>query len=195
MLCLDIGAELARLAAETCRAYPDVRIQNVSFEAWPLQGGAFDLVLSAEAFHWVVPEVRFVKAAAALKRGGALALFWNGHPRLQPALSQAIEGVYAQRVPQLLAEDREPPEELERRTVEAIERSGLFGAVDLRRYRWRQDYTAEGYVKLVCTYSPVQILPGQVRRSMQQEIRTLIEQHGDTIKAEYVSRLYVAPVL
>ena len=41
MLCLDIGEALAARARENCRQYPNVQIQNVSFEEWDPRGNSF----------------------------------------------------------------------------------------------------------------------------------------------------------
>src|SRR5262245_17855886 len=57
MTCLDIGAALAALAAQNCRAYPEVQIQVASFETWEGNPDTFDLIISATAFHWIPPEV------------------------------------------------------------------------------------------------------------------------------------------
>ena len=67
MLCLELGKDLAALAAENCRFYPGVKIKNISFEDWPLQRAAFTLVISAQAFHWIPPEIGYAKAAASLR--------------------------------------------------------------------------------------------------------------------------------
>jgi hypothetical protein len=45
-----------------------------SFEEWQLPDRKFDAVICASAFHWLDPEVRYAKSAAALHPGGALAL-------------------------------------------------------------------------------------------------------------------------
>jgi hypothetical protein len=139
-------------------------------------------------------EVRFVRTAASFKEGGAIILLWNGHPRLQPDQARAIERVYAQRAPQLVGKGK-PPDQLESDTVAAIDESGLFGPASVRRYPWRQEYTAERYLKLHRTYAPVQSLSDKVRQNVQDEIRALIEQQGGIVEAGYVSRLYVARAL
>ena len=94
MLCLELDRELAALATENCRPYPEVKIENISFEDWSLQREAFDLVISAQAFHWIPPEVGYAKAAAALRDDGSIALFWNHYPGLETALTHALREVY-----------------------------------------------------------------------------------------------------
>jgi SAM-dependent methyltransferase len=45
-----------------------------TFEDFDAPPGSFDLVVSASAFHWVDPEVRWSKPAALLRQGGWLAI-------------------------------------------------------------------------------------------------------------------------
>ncbi len=194
MLCLELGANLARLATEHCRSYPGVEVRNISFEEWPPQERAFDLAICAEAFHWLSPDIRLVKTVAALKTGGTVALFWNGHHRGESEFFQAAEEVYRERAPQLAEVREKSSEELEREAVEEIEGSNLFDAMVVRRYPWREEYTAEKYVKLLSTYSQVQNLEKEVRQSVLGCVSRLIERYGGVVECEYISRLYVARV-
>src|SRR5512135_2313694 len=73
LLCVDIGEEMLKVARQKLKAFPQVAFWRGAFEDWPLEAGTFDLIISATAFHWVVREVGFPKAAAALKPGGTLA--------------------------------------------------------------------------------------------------------------------------
>jgi SAM-dependent methyltransferase len=74
---LEPGDALAALAARKCRPYPRVEIVPTSFEGWPLSAEAFDLVLAAQAFHWIEPVYGCARAAAALRAGGGIALVWH----------------------------------------------------------------------------------------------------------------------
>ncbi len=191
MLCLELGPALAALAAEHCHPYPEVEIQAMAFEDWPLQPGAFDLVLSAEAFHWIEPEVGYAKAAGALKEGGALALCWNGHLGGDADFLQEVESLYGDIAPSLAPSAREAPEVLEQRTLADFQAAGRFGEVEVRRYLWTITYTAEQYVNLLRTYSPIQALPEETRHRLLAGIRSLIEKRSGAMESRYSSVLYV----
>src|SRR5277367_2285237 len=47
------------------------------FEDWDPAGRTFDAVIAGMAWHWVDPAAGAAKAAAALRPGGRLAVFWN----------------------------------------------------------------------------------------------------------------------
>ncbi|MGB8214269.1 MAG: class I SAM-dependent methyltransferase [Anaerolineales bacterium] len=68
--CIEPGESMAAVAARTLQAYPHVTIETSRFEEWQEHPESFDLVISAQAFHWVPREIGYAKAARALKFGG-----------------------------------------------------------------------------------------------------------------------------
>ena len=52
-----------------------VEVRNIAFENWVTEENAFDLVISATAFHWLNPSIAYKKTALALTSEGAIALF------------------------------------------------------------------------------------------------------------------------
>ena len=195
MLCLELGSALAALAAGHCRPYPRVEVRNVSFEEWPLQSGASDLVLSAQAFDWIPPEIGYPKAAAALKDTGSLALFWNHHLGGDTPFFRAVKEVRRKIAPQTFAAADEKPLDIviSERTAE-ITASGPFGEVAVRRYPWSEEYTTERYLKLLSTYSPLRGLAKDARRDLLASTQELLERHGGVVETRYLAVLYVARV-
>src|ERR1700733_15248592 len=77
IVAIEPSAEMAEVARRNCAGYDNVRIEQTEFERWRPAGREFRLVFSAQAWHWISPEVGYVAARAALADGGALAVFWN----------------------------------------------------------------------------------------------------------------------
>jgi SAM-dependent methyltransferase len=194
MLCIELGASLAALAAEHCRPYPQVEIHNSSFEDWPLQERAFDLVFSAQAFHWIDPQVRYTKTAAALKEGGSLAVFWNNSPGEDSPFQRAATEVHRAYAPELLEflPGKQSAEDLIAETVQEIRASGLFGEVEARQYPWSETYTAERYVKLLNTYGRIRNLDPDSRQKLLEGIKGVVERFGGTVENKHQALLYVA---
>lgn len=191
MVCLELGANLAERARLRCRPFPDVEIRHTSFEDWPLESAAFDLVASASAFHWIPPDIGYAKAAAALRDGGSIALFWNRYPGFPAPVREALHAIYREEAPQLVATGRPSNvEEIVRRTLDEIDASNAFGTIVVRRYPWVQTYTAEGYVRLLQTYSDHIALPDDVRRRLTDRVRAFVEASGGTVERPYLSVLY-----
>ncbi len=149
--------------------------------------------MSATAFHWLDPAVAYPKVARALRPGGALALFWNEHVRRDASegFFEAAQRVYEREAPEIVKPDdhkgRPQPHELPDRTAE-IETSGLFDGVIRRDYRWDDTYDAEGYLRVLNTYSGHRSLNDASRERLFSGIRDLIErEHGGRIVKGYLT--------
>ena len=66
IVAMDPGPEMLRGASEDLAGFSNVELLETTFEAWPANRGAFRLIIAAQSWHWVSPEMRFTKAAEAL---------------------------------------------------------------------------------------------------------------------------------
>ena len=73
---LELGQTLASLTCKKLADFTNVSILNTSFEAYK-PDKRFDLLLSAQAFHWIEPEFGIKKTAELLKPNGSVALVWQ----------------------------------------------------------------------------------------------------------------------
>jgi hypothetical protein len=75
---------------------------------------------------------------------------------------------------------------------EEIEASGLFDEVFVRRHLWNVDYTADEYVALLGTYSPILSLPQRQRDELCSRVHAFITEHGGLITQTNLGVLNVA---
>jgi SAM-dependent methyltransferase len=198
ILAVELGANLAAVARRNLAAYPEVEVHTGAFEAWPLEAGAFDLAIAATAFHWIDPAIGYPKTAAALRPGGALAIFGNLHVRGESSQEffDAVQEVYQREAPELIPRDYKPlphPDAVPEPEKAAITQTGLFGPVTVRRYRWDQEYDAASYLRVLDTYSGHRNLKPAKRARLFRGIAELIDRdyHGRIIKA-YLTMLCTA---
>jgi len=198
ILCVELGENLAAVARRNLAAYPRVEILTADFEDATLPERAFDLLVSATAFHWLDPAVACPKAARSLKSGGATALFWNEHAATDADggfLCRSAEGLRARGAGDLRrGEHGGPPrpEELPDRTGE-IEGSGLFEPVVRRTYLWEQAYDVEGYLRVLDTYSGHIAFGEEGKARLYGGISQLIrDRYGGRIVKGYATSPYVA---
>lgn len=92
---IDIGNSMIAAARQRVSS-PLVSFQSVSFEAFAAPDAAFDAIVSATAFHWIDPEVKFAQSARLLKAGGWLALIATGESYDDP-LGAALEEMWTAR--------------------------------------------------------------------------------------------------
>ena len=185
------------LVAEARRGladFPDVDLHVSRFEDWPLPPQPFDLVLSATAFHWIDPAVRYVKAASALKRGGSLAVIHTYHVKGgTDGFFDDVQSCYDEFMPA-----DAPPRELRDAaaiapSTTAYEVSGLFTATDSRRYVWSQSYTTPVYTELLSTYSDHIALSEDKRTALLNCVASLIDtRYEGNISKQHLTELVVA---
>ncbi len=187
MVCLEIGPDLAAVAAEKFRASANVRIVVRSFEDCDFEGRFFDLVIAATSFHWVDPAIAYVKSAALLSPGGALAVFSNTHIRQDEGFFQEVQDVYRLAAPSMsgVARDTKPP----RRQPVGL---ALFSDVVQRRYQWTLEYSTRQYIDLLGTYSDHISLPEVERAALFKAIAHLIDQeYGGKVVKHYETVLRI----
>jgi SAM-dependent methyltransferase len=197
ILCIELGENMAALARRNLRGYPQAEVRIGAFEESPLEERAFDLAISATAFHWLDAAVAYPKAARALRDGGSLALFWNVHVHSEASegFFEAAQRIYAREAREIWDHSYEGPpraHEVPDRAGE-IEGSGLFEAVTRRNYRWDETYDAEGYLRVLNTYSGHRSLNDEARERLFRGIADLIDNRfGGHIVKGYLTTLYVA---
>jgi SAM-dependent methyltransferase len=197
LLCIELGANLAALARRNLAAYPRVSIQTGAFEAWQGEEEAFDLVLSATAFHWIDPAISYQKTAQALKPSGAIALFWHRHvqSKASQGFFEEVEQIYRREVPEQ-EEKYDPllwPHEVSEPVKAEMEQTGLFRDVAVRQYHWDVTYDTASYLRLLDTYSNHRILESHRHDRLFHDIADLINTryHGHITKG-CLAILYVA---
>jgi hypothetical protein len=173
-----------------------VEIMESDFERVDLHGATFPLLYSAQAWHWIEPEVRYERARAALVDGGLLAAFWNRPAWGPSALRDALSAVYRQFAPELPADFQMHPDNLcpegdDDWTAE-IAPVAQFADPEVRFYRWDQDYSAAAYTGLLSTLSQFRLLEPARRERLLEAIETTVDDHGGTLAMPMVTRLHTA---
>jgi ubiquinone/menaquinone biosynthesis C-methylase UbiE len=194
LLCIDIGEEMLKIARKKLETFPQIAFWGGPFEDWPLEEGAFDLFISATAFHWVPREVGYPKAAAALKPGGTLAIINNEHPQPSSGFFEEVQEVYA-RYASTGGDSRNVPTTSEkiRELSGYIDSTRLFAPVTVRTVPWKQTYTTAEYLALLNTYSDHRAMEASRREGLFAGIAGLIERrYGGQVMKDYLAVLYLA---
>jgi SAM-dependent methyltransferase len=192
VLALDPGPSLIAAARERV-ADPKVTFQTARFEDAAITPGAFDLVASAQAWHWIEPAAACAKAGTALAEGGGLAIF--GHVSRPPpeAFLRGFEAVFRRHAPELWGQPgagasyRPPSPHLDQ-----IAHSGLFGDVRHRRYDWTWRLNSRGLGQYLRTVSSYRVLPDARRFALFDALSDLVAAQGDVIDTRWETHLYLA---
>lgn len=189
MTCLEPNPDFCRLAQRNCTLYPNVTVRNTSFEEWELDA-KFDAVLAANAFHWIPPEIRYRKAAAALHDNGFLILLWNLTPEPKYEVYQAIEDVYQAYAPAFVRyEGAEVQAEILRGFEQEVLDSGFFKELVVEQVACEATYSIDDYLKLLRT---LRKLEPQAKELLFAGLREKLEKFGDSVQLSFLSAVHVA---
>jgi SAM-dependent methyltransferase len=190
---VELSHALSLLAATNLKPFPDATVVCADFERWEVNPAAYDVVVSAQAFHWIEPSIGYPKAHVALRPGGHLALIWNLFPGSDAPVHRALDEVYRECVPQLR---RDPGlrslEARVERTIEEVRSSGLFDEPDVRRYPWTAPYTTADYLKLLRTFSDHLALDPDDFDRLLASVRSTVDRFGGTIERPLIATLFLA---
>jgi SAM-dependent methyltransferase len=194
MICLEPNPNFFQLAQQNCQSYPNVEIQNTSFEEWTLEAHKFDAVLAASSFHWISPEVGYPKAANALKDGGRLILLWN--KELQPSyeVHQSLSEIYQIHAPSLYRyEDKKTQEDILQKLGNMSIDSGQFQNLISGQVTSQVTYNVNQYLTLLNTYSPYIMLDPRTKESLFAGLKHQIEHDfGGNLQLSYISAYHIA---
>jgi len=190
MLCIEPSRELTRIATQKLTGLTNVEFVTATFEDWEEEQTEFDLVVSAQSFHWIPPEIGYAKAARVLKKQGYLALFWNMYPDSEENVLQELKRVFQEYAPSLNRANYS--EELVSQSAMQIADSGHFSNVETRRFSWSARYSTEQYLGLLQTYGVYARLTAERRKSLFAGVAEAIDKHGGYLDKPYITALYVA---
>jgi SAM-dependent methyltransferase len=196
VLAIEPSAAMAAVGRRNCAPYPGVEIVEADFELWDSRGERFPLLYSAQAWHWIDPEVGLERAHRALRSGGLLAAFWNRPAWGWSPLRDALIEVYRTVVPDLEPVGPMHPANLSPLDDDdwVAELAGLpqFNDARIVDYHWSVDYTAGHYVAMLGTLSEVRLLETTEREALLRGVHVAIEQHGGVLPMPLVTRLCLA---
>jgi SAM-dependent methyltransferase len=199
---LDLGADPLtaiepdrRLADFLRRTNPDkaLTIVAATFEDAMLEERAFDLGVSATAFHWLDEHSALVKIAGLLRPGGWWAAVWNvfgDDSRADPFHEATKRLLDAPANPS--AGERGIPFALDTAArLAALNRTGAFDTVEHRTSRWSLTLDAAQAVALYATYSNIAARPD--RDAVLAELgRVARDEFGGRVVRNMTTRLYIA---
>ena len=189
---IEPSAEMAAVArSNTSRG---VRFLITKFEDAELEPRSYQLIFSAQAWHWVQPLTSERMAAAALVSGGGLACFWNrvdwSHCDLRFKLEAAYETIGWG--PKGLMTPRQARLEFADEWRERIDKVDGLISPEARTYEWTETYSTAQYIALLGTHSDHILLEEERRIRLFGAVATVIDEAGGAIELRYSTQLCLA---
>ena len=193
MVCLEPSLPACKLARQNCVAYPNVEIQQTTFEEWQLTENQFHAVLAATSFHWMNQKTVYQKAADALQDDGVLILLWNMTPQPNYEVYQKLHEVYQIYTPAASRyENMETQEKIVYSFGKQVINSGKFKNLQTDCITCQKTYSVDDYLLLLGTLSPYLKLESAIRDSLFAGLKDKINKYyGGKIDSSYICAFQV----
>lgn len=191
IFCIDPGENLVKNGRKKFSKLDNIKFEVARFEELDLAPKQYDVVFSAQAFHWIPQPVGYEKCAYTLKDNGYLALFWNMYITYDNDIdNELIElsnkyGGFAD----FLSVDG--CEKRINTIARGMENSGYFNTPVVHRTLWDQTYNADQYFGFVQTGNSFVQKSEEEKVNAYNDIKKLAEKYG-SIKRPYLCVLYLA---
>jgi SAM-dependent methyltransferase len=195
---VEPGSGMAALARHRLCGFPNVHVEQSTFEHWGDQGRQFDLVLAAASWHWVDSAIGWPKAHRVLRRGGWMALIGNVVVRRpgEAEVYAATADLHERYCPGNPDWGHPPLEDEVRATDQGwglVQDPGpLFGPTIVRWYPMVLWFDGAGFADLLRSTSIYRRLEPQVREPLLNAVASHIRDHmGDRAPRHYLGVLRV----
>ena len=170
-----LGVELDPAMAEVARGH-GLQVEVARFEDWDDAGRRFDLVISAQAWHWIDPAAGARKVVRLLADGGQLAVIWN-FDELAPDERELVDEVYRDVAPELVHAPGAGSDDTHRRR---LEESGCFAQVQAVTYPAEHEWPLEEWIGNLGTHSN-HLLLGERRAVLLERLRAALGARGPVV--------------
>jgi SAM-dependent methyltransferase len=189
--CRVLGVDPDPRMAELARQ-GGTETEIATFEDWDPGGRTFDAVIAAQAWHWVDPVAGAAKAAAVLRPGGRLAVFWNAFDPPED-LRKAFAAVFRQVLPDSPSGGLWAGPAVDgyragcARVAGVIRQAGTFGEPEEWLSYWERPYTRDEWLDLVSTTGGFTRYPEAIRRGLLDGLGAAVGAAGGAFTMSYTT--------
>jgi SAM-dependent methyltransferase len=165
----------AGMREQLARLLPQVDCRDGTAEAIPVPDDSIDVVLCAQAWHWVDPHRAVPEVARVLSRGGRLGLIWNKRDERVDWVKQLGRIMHG---------------DDSRAEIPVV--GPPFAPLERCDFEWTYLLPRAAMVDLVASRSYVITLPAEARSALLAAVRQLIDTHPGLSRATEISLPYIA---
>jgi ubiquinone/menaquinone biosynthesis C-methylase UbiE len=173
-----------KMLAVLAKNLPYVRVSQASAEEIPSGDSSYDVVVSAQAFHWFDHDKALPEIARVLRPRGRLSLVWNQRDERIPWVKRLGKLIGTQ-------DQLDDPADL-------LEKSRLFGELETEAFRFWQVVDQHSIRDLVRSRSNIAVLSASEQEAKMAEVLAFYEDYGrgrDGMQLPYNASCFRAQVL
>lgn len=180
ILGVDLSEELIAIARKKSGHLARVQYIVGEFETVNLPYDKYDLIVAAQALHWIDPDGGYRRIANLLTDQGTLAAFWNFENYEQESIALKVRALYLEHCPAFPADLGSAA-----RHVEKLGASSLFTPPHLRTYYWNWELSKDHYVKLVKSWAWVTSLSERAAQAFMADLQDVIDNEPNELRVPF----------
>lgn len=186
VVAIDPAQRALDLLSQRCEGNSNLRLERTTFEEFEKPNSSFDLIVCAQAFHWLDPDTASKKIANLLRPSGHVMLFWhmqdvpNGSPQAE---LQTINSRYFSEYPTM-----NPPEYARPFLdimAENLCKDLRLRDVQIREYPWERVYDRSEFLSLYRSWSKFATLPTAKKKLISRDLQTHLDSLADEPLIKY----------
>ncbi|WDV45877.1 class I SAM-dependent methyltransferase [Clostridiaceae bacterium M8S5] len=191
LTCIEQGVNLVSKGNEKFAHTNQVSFINTRFEDWHVSKNTYDLVISAQAFHWVEKPLGFIKSAKALKPNGHVGLFWNMYYDDEDISTKPLIDI-CKKYGVVPFSTRSNLQKLQLINIKEINESNVFNKPDVFVYPWSIITDWQAFVGFLKTGNGYIALKPSVKTQLENELLSIFKALGGSFEFKFKCTLYIA---
>ncbi len=192
--CIEKEANMAEILRDKSKGLKNISVITAAYEDWqPQHSEKYDLVFSAQAFHWLQADIKYKKSHQLLNKNGKLALFWYFSGIESESYLNSLNTIFRKFNTEYGCSGIEAAEVFFERQKSDLEKSLYF--TNVREYKFEGQPTMENadlFIKRFNTTSAFASLDEATAIKINQDLRECICKEGDSIQSKLLFRLFIA---
>ena len=189
IVCIEKGKKLCEVCIENMLKYPNVSVKCDDFDNMEIIPESFDLVFSAQAFHWL-DEGKYKNTFSLLKSRGYLAIFWNTEPIVEGNFNSRVNRVFKKHTDKARYPSRNLSDFIPHETEE-FKKTGYYDNVRIHLFEWTKEYNTESFIGMLNTFSSFIDLEENVKIPIISDIKQIIKLNGNKVNVDFHTVLFV----
>lgn len=190
--CIEKEAKMAEILIGKISDYPKISVIIDNFETWQGSVQHYDLVFSAQAFHWIDEAIKYKKCHQLLKEKGKLALFWYISIIEGDEMFAELNNVFSKYNTGFACAGTIDFQRFFDREKSRLENTEYFTNVLEYIYNGETSFqSAEIFLERYQTTSSYASLDDETKMKVNDEIKTTIANLGGTVISKLIYGLYV----
>lgn len=189
--CIEQGPNLVEKGCLKFKETNQVTYECIAFQDWEVEEDTYDLVFSAQAFHWIPKPKGYKNLAKTLKQNGHMMIFWNKYINTGDEVSTELSKLLKEHKLLNMLNNKEL-ETFKNRTYDGIFTTDRFKEIEIFEYPWQSEYSYNDFINFLSTTNRYISLESQEKQEVNVRLMEIFSKYNYKITLNFNAVLFSA---